>query len=206
MSFFRHKNTQANQYKGFTDQARDPVEFLQLAIDYHIRDYAEKRDHNRKYAFRVKMYSVMVAALTTVTLGLASSPLFTGSGSFWSGGAIPYLTVFALFLSASVTVVSSWEAFAGYDWKWVRYRTTLAELYQLKDDFFMSKLSGKPATDKSYETLKWILQDVNVEWANRRALPETQPAAPKKEPRRQKGPTQSRPRDVKRVESKRVRS
>jgi hypothetical protein len=127
----------------------------------------------------LKIYSAVIAAVTTVVLGLGSSALFTGmETAFFKGTAVPYFSVAALVLSASVTVLSAWEAFGGYDWKWIRYRATLADLYELKDDLYMSKLQTKPIPADQvqlfYERLKQILRETNTEWSRRRSPADNQ--------------------------------
>jgi hypothetical protein len=177
---FNFPESEAAALRKRAEDAKDETEFLELSVRFHIEDYSDKRDHNRRFAFWLKMYSVIVASLTTIILGFASSPLYTGhDATFLHGKGHVYFTLAALILSATVTVVSSWEAFSGYDWKWVRYRSTLADLYELKDDIHIGKLNGsltEGALNTFYDRLKQILHEVSAEWSRRRALPETQPA------------------------------
>src|SRR4051812_15131156 len=111
--FNRPESEAAILRKGIED-AKNKTEFLELSVRFHIKDYSVKRDHNRRFAFWLKMYSVIVASLTTIILGFASSPLYTGAAATFLHGKGPvYFTLAALVLSATVTVVSSWEAFSG---------------------------------------------------------------------------------------------
>jgi Protein of unknown function (DUF4231) len=154
----------------------DPLEFLIALIQRLTSEYKAKRDWNRRYAFFTRMLTVVIGATTTVIIGVGSSSLFTSSA------VSQYTSLVALFLTASVTVISAWEAFSGHDWKWVRYRTTLADLYELTDDIKMRKLRETPLeadkVDEFYQRLEAILHDTNAEWTRRRSQPPTPVTTP----------------------------
>lgn len=178
MALFQSRESDLEDLRQKVEKAETQLDFLIASLRYHVKDFYRKRNQNRNWTVVLKMYSILVAATITVILGFASSPLFTGNDTWLDGKGPTYFALGALVLSTTVTVVSSWEAFSGYDWKWIRYRSTLADLYQLKDDLQMRKLAGEVPTDELnafYGRLKGLLEEVNEEWANRRALPENQP-------------------------------
>jgi hypothetical protein len=122
------------------------------------------------------MYSVGVAAFITVALGLSSNTLI--NKIFDASAVAP---IVALVLSGTVTVITSWQAFAGYEWKWIRYTGTLGELYRLRDDLLMKRAAKKGATDddvqRIYDRLSKVLQETNAEWTRRRSQAERDGAA-----------------------------
>ncbi len=115
------------------------------------------------------MSHLTLSPITTVVLGVGSSSLLPPNDPW-----IARISIIALFLSATVTVVSSWQAFSGYDWKWVRYTSTLSDLYELKADLLMKTLAPQKPTEAdlaaSYSKLKQVLHDTSVEWTRRRSL------------------------------------
>jgi len=144
--------------------------YLSSCVARHIQEYRDRRDSNRKNAFFIKMFSVFVGAITTVVIGVGSSGLLVG------GNYPQYASILALILTASVTVISAWGAFSGHDWKWVRYRTTLAQLYDLEDDIAIETAGNAQLPEhrvrEYYDRLKSILRETNAEWTKRRAAGE----------------------------------
>jgi hypothetical protein len=108
---------------------------------------------------------MLLGSSVTLLLGLKTSDAFkpfeSGMGSA------------ALVLSAVATVVTGWEAFADYSWRWIRYRATLATLYDIRDDYeyqlSMSKDVSEEKLQELYNRIKLALKETSEEWMNKRA-------------------------------------
>ena len=82
------------------------------------------------------------------------------------------MSVSALILSAVVTALTTWDSFADYHWKWVRYRATLYNLYTIRDDL-RYQLSGDginttTQVDDFYNRIKAALKETDEQWVSQR--------------------------------------
>ncbi len=99
------------------------LEFLRQQLDTRIKDFRPKREHNKRFAFQLKISSVLLAALITIILGLKVD-------NSWS----PTLQNIALVMGALITVINAVEAFFDHRSLWVRETVTLVRLYDLQRD------------------------------------------------------------------------
>jgi hypothetical protein len=76
-------------------------------------------------------------------------------------------------MSATITGVSAFETFNDPYWKWIRYRTTLVDLYEIRDNLEYLAKRAKPVTEKDvdalFERLKIALKKTNQDWLSKRA-------------------------------------
>ncbi len=139
------------------------VAFLRDQLQKNIQSFYAKRSQNRKLAFGLKLSVVILGSIATIFLGIKS--YFPNKDSEW-------LTALALVITASVPILVTWETFFNYRWLWVRYTSTLNNLYSISDDleYAMSrqvKLSKKEV-DELYERLQAALQETNTDWLTKR--------------------------------------
>ena len=105
-------------------KAVERLNWLQSDIDVLVGRYqADARDY-KKQAFRLRIVSVLLAAIVTVLLGLKLNDAAL-TAAFSNG---------ALVLSAAITVLSAYEAFFDPRALWVRETVTFARLKDLQRD------------------------------------------------------------------------
>jgi hypothetical protein len=145
-------------------QVQGTCDYLKERIGYHIKQYRDKRDKNRSWAINIRAATILAGGATTVLLGVKSSILFHNIEE--------YLSVLALLLSAVVTMLTTWEGFRDYHWKWVRYRTTLYDLYTIKDDLLYELAGGgikrTSQLEDDYNRLRIALKETDEQWASQR--------------------------------------
>lgn len=143
-------------------ESDSPLGYINASINGQVREYKSKRDRSRRAVLAGRVFAAGLAAIATVVLGLGSSQAFEGTRfTMWA-------PMIALVLSALMSLSASWEALRGHDWKWVAYRSTLFELYSLRDDIGFSIAGGRSPSDTQvshyFDRLKRILEDTNDEW------------------------------------------
>lgn len=144
----------------------DEIEFVKWRLEFFIGDYKKKRNRSRDLSNYVRIISIGVGALVTVLIGARpSSDTISANTERW-------LSVITLVLSAGLTALGSWEAFADHRWKWIRYRATLSALYTIQDDFeFRQKgKSGLSVGDvkEFYMQVRNAVHETNQEWMAQR--------------------------------------
>ena len=140
------------------------VEYLKERLAFHITHYRGKRNENRNWASAMRLATILAGGTTTILLGVKSSSIFHG--------AEEYLSILALVLSAVVTALMTWEGFADYHRKWVRYRTTLYDLYTVRDDLLYELAGGRikevSQLEDFYDRLRIALKETDQQWASQR--------------------------------------
>jgi len=145
--------------------AAESVEFLRERIDHFIIRFRPTRDHNRILTKLFKFVSLFLSAVLTILIGFRSiqNPIWIGN----------YTLFVPLPLSAFLTSIVAWEAFSDYKWKWVRYRSTLHSLYNLRDNLNFAKAkSGMLSTDEVdafYQQLMQIVDETEQAWLSQRS-------------------------------------
>ena len=141
------------------------IKFVRERLEYHIDRYRTKRNVNRLMTSMSKISAILIGASVTILLSLKSSDLFK---QYDLG-----ISAIALILSSAVTVITACEAFADFSWKWIRYRTTLMTLYDIRDDFSYQLSESKELpvekTNEFYDRIKLAIKETNEEWAGKRA-------------------------------------
>jgi Protein of unknown function (DUF4231) len=137
-------------------------DFLAKQLEKHIEEYKGKRNLSRLAVKVVKIATIVIGGATTILLGL--------KGTAWLQEGS--LTASALVLSATNTMLTAWEAFADNSWKWVRYRTTLVNLYNIRDDLRFKLADGGQLSEgeatEFFQQLKTVLSETNDEWMSKR--------------------------------------
>jgi len=105
----------------------------------------------------VAIYSGLIAALTTVLIGLAA----------YIESYATEFQVAALVTSSSLTVVTAWDRLFKHKDLWMIQATTLNKLYELRNDINHMEKSGKlspDVVDKFYVQYKKIYSQLNKKW------------------------------------------
>jgi hypothetical protein len=131
-------------------------------------DWADSRKARfRRSASRVKLASLMLAALSTVVLGIK---------------AIPIQTEIALPMVALVTMLGALETFFNWRSRWVLMEETQYRLNRLRDemDYYLmvtpSDKVKREALDRFFAQQQLIWSDVSRRWIEFRALDASQPS------------------------------
>jgi hypothetical protein len=73
----------------------------------------------------------------------------------------------AFVLSAAVTAVTTWDAFADHHWKWIRYRAVLHQLFALRDELKYRMVGEVLPTqaefDEFFERLQATVKELDEE-------------------------------------------
>src|SRR3954466_8440269 len=132
-------------------------------------DWADSRkDKFRRNASRIKLASLILAALSTVVLGIE---------------AIPARSSIALPLVASVTVLSALETFFNWRSRWVLMEEAQYRLNRLRDeiDYYLtvtqSEMVEREVIDRFFADQQLIWSDVSRRWIEFRSLGTSQPGA-----------------------------
>ncbi|MBD2107803.1 DUF4231 domain-containing protein [Nodosilinea sp. FACHB-13] len=144
-------------------RAIEKSEFLKQKIEKQISSFKRRKEHNQTKAVRTKLISILLAASTTVLLGL--------KGLNESGQLIVQNLAFVL--SAAVTFVTGLDAYFDHQGLWVRYQGTLNDLYELKTDleYLLVHAAGEVPEnelDQLYRRYQVILRDTNSTWSSLR--------------------------------------
>nr|WP_321232351.1 SLATT domain-containing protein [uncultured Psychroserpens sp.] len=133
-------------------------DWLTASISQHIVSFKNLKEKNKKRAFYTKITIALFSLI--ITLLLCLSLIFTN----------PYLKTISIVLAASVTIVSTINAFFDFESLWVKYNEALNKLYGIRDDLNYY-LEGKPdyevdvkIMDEYKERLNLILDETNKSW------------------------------------------
>nr|WP_247605739.1 SLATT domain-containing protein [Providencia rettgeri] len=105
----------------------------------------------------INILTLLLGASITVTLGLTIS------------GYQEYQRNLALCFGAILTAVNGWNVIFDYKKLWIRQKSTLLHLYQLKNDICFSQSVGQMSHDKQlelFERYQNIWEDNGSEWRN----------------------------------------
>lgn len=147
----------------------EQLEYFSNEVKILVKRYKEESSHYKKVAFRLKIISVLLAAIITVLLGLKFGEIEQVSN---------YLSNISLFLGASITVLSAYEAFFDPRALWVRETVTFVRLKDLQRDLDFWR-SGNDPNEITVEELKifklrldHILDDTLKYWMKIRGAPD----------------------------------
>jgi hypothetical protein len=138
---------------------KEALQLLETQLDERITDTAKKRKRDKAKATYLKMFSIMLAGIVTVLIGL--------QGENFNQLVLRNI---ALTLGASITVVNAFDAFFDHKALWVRNTVTLVRLYALRRDLRFDVAQSKPndltieALSDFQQRLDKILQDDLKEW------------------------------------------
>jgi len=147
-------------------KAVDQLNWLQEEIDKLVEGYKSDAKLYKKQAFRLRIISVLLAAIITVLLGLKLQNTIVAEG----------FSNVALVLSAAITVLSAYEAFFDPRALWVRETVTFARLKDIQRDLrYWAK--GRDPEDIDVEELNRfkvrldsILEDTLKYWMTKAEL------------------------------------
>jgi hypothetical protein len=134
--------------------------FLKESINERLAGSNSRRYYFRKRAFYNHMLAAVLAAVTTVLLGLNIEPLKE------------YIRIAALILSAMTTLLSVYSAFYNDKELWVANNNAVNRFYQLLFDIQFEERGEKDLTEEQIDgfrkTYQNILDELNATWAKNR--------------------------------------
>jgi hypothetical protein len=149
-------------------KANEQLKWLQEEIDKLVNRYHRESSLYKRQAFRLKIVSVFLAAIITVLLGL----------KLGESQLTEVFSNIALILSATITVLSAYEAFFDPRALWVRETVTFARLKDLQRDLNFWKEGLDPETidaemvGKFKSRLDSILEDTLKYWMKIKGAPD----------------------------------
>jgi hypothetical protein len=137
----------------------EALKFLEGEISKRISSFKERIDFYRQGTVRFTILSSCLSAATTVLIGV-------GQIYDWQP-----LSVIALIISASMTIVNAWDGLFNYRSRWVNNNETLMKLYDLRSELEYQKHKQTLQDiniDEFYQRYKGILQVANESWKSDR--------------------------------------
>ncbi|HGN1202934.1 TPA: SLATT domain-containing protein [Providencia rettgeri] len=131
--------------------------FLLSEVENSIITLKSKVDCLKRKTKIINILTLLLGASITVTLGLTIS------------GYQEYQRNLALCFGAILTAVNGWNVIFDYKKLWIRQKSTLLHLYQLKNDICFSQSVGQMSHDKQlelFERYQNIWEDNGSEWRN----------------------------------------
>jgi hypothetical protein len=143
------------------------TDYIEKKLRFLIYDYKTKRDENRDDAAQNRKITIILGSVVTLLLAVKQAPELKEWQEWFSLGALA--------ISTSLTGLAAWESFTDYRWKWIRYRTTLSNLYSLRDDVHFAKAGNAGLlTDedvrKFHSLLLETVHESNEEWMKQRGM------------------------------------
>ncbi|AWC95760.1 MULTISPECIES: SLATT domain-containing protein [Morganella] len=131
--------------------------FLLSEVENGIEILKSKVNLLKKKTKIINMLTLLLGGLITITLGLTLDAYQELQRNL------------ALCLSAILTAVNGWSIIFDYKKLWIRQKSTLLNLYQLKNDICFSQSAGLLSHDKQlelFERYQCIWESNGSEWRN----------------------------------------
>lgn len=131
--------------------------FLLSEVESSIATLKSKVDCLKRKTKIINILTLSLGALITATLGLTLD------------GYQELQRNLALCLGVILTAVNGWSVIFDYKKLWIRQKSTLLNLYQLKNDIRFSQSAGLMSHDRQlelFERYQSIWEDNGSEWRN----------------------------------------
>ncbi|EMN5660566.1 SLATT domain-containing protein [Providencia rettgeri] len=145
--------------------------FLLSEVENSIAILKSKIDILKRKTKIINIFTLLLGASITIALGLTIN------------GYQEYQRNLALCFGATLTAVNSWNVIFDYKKLWIRQKSTLLHLYQLKNDICFSQSVGQISHDRQlelFERYQSIWEDNGSEWRdiNRTSSRNSTPSKP----------------------------
>ena len=140
---------------------KERIEYLKTKIESEVAAFRRRRLEYKRKSIFIKVTISVLAALTTVLLGLQGLP---------PNNVIQNVT---LGMSATITLLTSLDAFFNHRTLYLRYTATTAQLYDLRSDleYLLTKGEGgitEEELDNIYGRLRGLLEETGSDWIKAR--------------------------------------
>jgi hypothetical protein len=141
----------------------EQAQYLRTKIETEIAAFRRRRIEYKRKAIAIKVTISVLAALTTILLGLQGVPPQFDT-------TVRNVT---LVFSATITLLSSLDAFFNHRALYLRYTATTAQLYDLRSDidYLLSKDPTEiteATLDDIYRRLRGVLEETGSDWVKAR--------------------------------------
>ncbi|WP_445359563.1 DUF4231 domain-containing protein [Microbulbifer sp. ANSA005] len=135
-------------------EAISEADFLQNEISKSIQTLKNKVKKNKTRVKWINAALISLGSIITFTLGVDIPE-----------DSIKIQKNLALFFSALLTTISSWNAFFNYKKLWIRQKTTLLALYQLQNELgYRKSQEPTPELDDIFKKYQLIWGKDSTEW------------------------------------------
>jgi hypothetical protein len=151
-----------NQLSDLADKVNG-LDFIRTQLRNNIDGFRLEARRNRRRALFIRMAAVILGALTTLLLGLKSSPLFVQYEA--------QLSAIALGLSATVPILTAWDTFFDSRWLWIRFTAAHTALHSILDDLNYAARNGsvpEGTLDKFYDRLRGVVDQASDAWLDKK--------------------------------------
>lgn len=132
-------------------------------VDKHIQRIGRDRNRNRFASAAIRLAAILLSTTVTIVLGVK--------------GYIPQysdvLSVIALVASATLTALTGWESFSDHGGRWIRKKTMLGQLLNLRDDLNFALAGSQELSEQQTIDFRKRLTDCVEEeqrlWITQRA-------------------------------------
>lgn len=139
--------------------------YLAGLLNHLIADYTGKRKSARMASYCIRFGLIVLGGITTILLGLREFSALAGLDQS--------IGIVTLILSSLVTMITAWEGFSNTGWRWAHYRTMLARLYLIRDQFDfaaygLTEEQAAPLRQKTFDEITKLLSEANRAWDEQR--------------------------------------
>jgi len=136
---------------------------LKKNLTQAIQKLQKRKDNDKSKSTFIVMYRGLASGLTTVLIGLSTYSIF--------GKYTVYLTIAALIISASLTVVQAWDGLFRHKRLWIIQAEALNKFKELSQDLLhieTTKRFEQDLINDCYKRYKEIYKTWNTEWQEMR--------------------------------------
>ena len=133
-------------------------------IAANIKRLEGEADHNRLWAFRLRITVAVLSAVTTVLVGISGKSIIVEP-------YVQILSIVTLVVSATISVIAAWDAFYSFRDIWILFSEGIQGLYALQRELKYVKVDGnsEPRLDDIFKRFQKIVDDTSRSWGRRRA-------------------------------------
>jgi hypothetical protein len=132
---------------------------LKQSLNQTIHNLQKRKNNDKTKSTFIVMYGALASGLTTVLIGLSTYSIF--------GKYTTYLTIAALIISASLTVIQAWDGLFHHKRLWIIQAEALSKFKDLNQDLLhieTTKSFDQELINDCYKRYKEIYETWNAEW------------------------------------------
>jgi hypothetical protein len=140
------------------------LEFLRTELKNNIDGFRTIAAKSKKRALQLRISMAAFGSLTTLLLGLKSSPLFVGYDSEFSA--------IALVVSAFIPILTAWDAVVDHRWLWVSDTAAHTSLSRILEEVDFASAKGSVSEEQLnnfHNQFKRAMQAATDGWLDKRS-------------------------------------
>jgi hypothetical protein len=123
-----------------TPDSTNELQYLRTQLRDNIDGFRAQAKKSKRRTILLRIALASLGALTTLLLGLKSNPLFALYDNEFSA--------LALLFSATIPILSTWDAMFDYQWLWVRFTAAHTGLYGILTELNYAAAKGALSTER----------------------------------------------------------